>query len=145
MLWCPPRQETGEEHHDDDDDDHDNGHGHAHDHDHEDGKHDHSHDHKHSHHGALSASGATAARPFRFRSCLARRNYLAPSLLLATNGTKIAQLSVASFLYRAAHKHDDRVTSCGFEIEGEMDMQKLNGWLSKLLQVRPRSSQARDI
>ncbi|KAG2490407.1 hypothetical protein HYH03_011207 [Edaphochlamys debaryana] len=34
------------------------------------------------------------------------------------------------------HVHDDRVTSCGFELEGAMDMQKLNGWLSKLLQER---------
>lgn len=34
------------------------------------------------------------------------------------------------------HKHDDRVTSVGIQMEGDCDMQKLNEWLSKLLQER---------
>ena len=34
------------------------------------------------------------------------------------------------------HKHDDRVTSCGFEIEGAFDMELLNAWLRDLLQTR---------
>ncbi|KAF5827062.1 CobW/HypB/UreG, nucleotide-binding domain-containing protein [Dunaliella salina] len=34
------------------------------------------------------------------------------------------------------HKHDDRVTSVGIQMEGECNMQKLNEWLSTLLQVR---------
>lgn len=34
------------------------------------------------------------------------------------------------------HKHDDRVTSCGYEIEGEFDMELLNVWLRDLLQTR---------
>uniref|UniRef100_A0A7S0RRW2 CobW C-terminal domain-containing protein n=1 Tax=Chlamydomonas leiostraca TaxID=1034604 RepID=A0A7S0RRW2_9CHLO len=34
------------------------------------------------------------------------------------------------------HKHDDRVTSVGITCEGQCDMEKLNQWLSKLLQER---------
>ncbi|KAG1668150.1 hypothetical protein FOA52_005142 [Chlamydomonas sp. UWO 241] len=34
------------------------------------------------------------------------------------------------------HKHDDRVTSVGFQMEGSCDMAKLNAWLSKLLNER---------
>ena len=34
------------------------------------------------------------------------------------------------------HKHDDRVTSVGIQMDGSCDMAKLNTWLSKLLQVR---------
>ena len=33
------------------------------------------------------------------------------------------------------HKHDDRVTSVGIQMDGSCDMAKLNEWLSKLLQV----------
>ena len=35
-----------------------------------------------------------------------------------------------------AHKHDDRVSSVGLIMEGSCDMNKLNEWLSKLVQVR---------
>ncbi len=31
------------------------------------------------------------------------------------------------------HMHDDRVTSVGFEIEGECDGRRLNAWLSTLM------------
>lgn len=34
------------------------------------------------------------------------------------------------------HKHDTSVTSVGIVADGSVDMQKLNGWLSKLLQER---------
>lgn len=31
------------------------------------------------------------------------------------------------------HMHDDRVTSVGFEVEGECDGRRLNAWLSTLM------------
>jgi len=31
------------------------------------------------------------------------------------------------------HQHDDRVTSVGFEVEGECDGRRLNAWLSRLM------------
>jgi len=34
------------------------------------------------------------------------------------------------------HEHDDSVSSVGIEKEGELDLDKLNVWLSKLLQER---------
>ena len=34
------------------------------------------------------------------------------------------------------HQHDDSVTSVGIELAGSLDLEKLNLWLSKLLQER---------
>jgi G3E family GTPase len=31
------------------------------------------------------------------------------------------------------HQHDERVTSVGFEVEGECDGRRLNMWLSRLM------------
>merc|ERR1711998_242829 len=36
----------------------------------------------------------------------------------------------------ATHRHGDAVSSCGFEICGEMDMDRLNTWLEALLRDR---------
>ncbi|MEM7341594.1 MAG: GTP-binding protein [Actinomycetota bacterium] len=36
----------------------------------------------------------------------------------------------------AEHQHDLTVTSVGFEFEGELDIEKLNRWLSELLQTK---------
>jgi len=33
----------------------------------------------------------------------------------------------------ADHKHDDSVTSVGFEVEGDCHLGRLNGWLSRLM------------
>jgi len=33
----------------------------------------------------------------------------------------------------ADHKHDDSVTSVGFEVEGDCHLGRLNGWLSHLM------------
>jgi G3E family GTPase len=33
------------------------------------------------------------------------------------------------------HMHDDRVTSVGFRLDGELDMDKTNAWIAKLLQL----------
>ncbi|KAG8470804.1 hypothetical protein KFE25_009225 [Diacronema lutheri] len=41
-----------------------------------------------------------------------------------------------SFLEDGEHEHDQRITSIGFEKEGDLDMDKLNAWISKLLQQR---------
>eukprot|EP00198_Chlamydomonas_reinhardtii_P011338 XP_001700675.1 predicted protein [Chlamydomonas reinhardtii] len=58
--------------------------------------------------------------------------------LLGINAFSLEKLLAMDpeFLHHHDHKHDDRVTSVGFEIDGEMDMPKLNMWLSKLLQER---------
>ncbi len=34
------------------------------------------------------------------------------------------------------HQHDDRVSSVGFAQEGELDMEKTNAWIAKLLQLK---------
>ena len=34
------------------------------------------------------------------------------------------------------HMHDDRVSSVGFRLNGELDMDKTNAWIAKLLQAR---------
>ena len=34
------------------------------------------------------------------------------------------------------HQHDDRVTSCGFHVKGEINQQKLNEWLGWLLKEK---------
>jgi G3E family GTPase len=41
-----------------------------------------------------------------------------------------------SFLEESEHEHDSSVTSIGFEKAGDLDMDKLNAWISKLLQER---------
>ena len=33
------------------------------------------------------------------------------------------------------HQHDDRVSSVGFNQPGELDMDKTNSWIAKLLQL----------
>jgi hypothetical protein len=136
-------QETGEEHPEDHHhpDDHDHGHDHDHDHDHEHehGKHEHSHDHSHGHghskHGALGGVQLCQRRSRQRAVCL---NPAAACLHLdnaPTYPSPLLRCHPLSWLRSAAHKHDDRVSSCGFEIEGDMDMKLLNAWLSKLLKV----------
>ena len=34
------------------------------------------------------------------------------------------------------HQHDDRVTSCGFHVKGEINQQKLNEWLGWILKEK---------
>ncbi|KAJ1616316.1 cobalamin synthesis protein/P47K family protein [Pavlovales sp. CCMP2436] len=41
-----------------------------------------------------------------------------------------------SFLEESTHEHDQSVTSIGFTQEGDLNMDKLNAWISKLLQER---------
>ena len=36
----------------------------------------------------------------------------------------------------AEHMHDDRVSSVGFAIDGELDMEKTNAWISKMLTLK---------
>jgi G3E family GTPase len=36
----------------------------------------------------------------------------------------------------ATHQHDNTVTSVGFEVPGELDLDRVNGWLSSLLRER---------
>lgn len=40
------------------------------------------------------------------------------------------------FLAESEHEHDKTITSIGFLKEGDLDMDKLNVWVSKLLQER---------
>eukprot|EP00306_Pavlova_sp_CCMP459_P010150 CAMPEP_0185192310 /NCGR_PEP_ID=MMETSP1140-20130426/17860_1 /TAXON_ID=298111 /ORGANISM="Pavlova sp., Strain CCMP459" /LENGTH=336 /DNA_ID=CAMNT_0027759051 /DNA_START=11 /DNA_END=1021 /DNA_ORIENTATION=- len=40
------------------------------------------------------------------------------------------------FLQDGDHEHDQSVTSIGFEKAGDLDMERLNGWVSKLLQEK---------
>ena len=37
--------------------------------------------------------------------------------------------------YKPDHEHDEEVTSVGISIPGDLQLEKLNGWLSKLLRV----------
>ena len=39
------------------------------------------------------------------------------------------------FLSDGEHAHDEQVYSVGFEVEGELNMEKTNTWIAKLLQV----------
>ncbi|CAE7921053.1 Cbwd1 [Symbiodinium necroappetens] len=49
---------------------------------------------------------------------------------------KILEMDDAFLEDNQDHQHDDRVTSCGFHVKGEVDQQKLNGWLGKVLQEK---------
>lgn len=116
LATDPEFLETGEE-------DHHHHHHHDHGHDHtctskcHDGQHDHSHEHGHEEHKCDSSC------PDHDHDHDHHHDHNHGHKGEAKKG-------------RHHHVHDDRVTSCGFELEGEMDMMKLNGWLSKLLQER---------
>jgi G3E family GTPase len=53
------------------------------------------------------------------------------SLRLESGGR--ALIPVQERAYAAGHTHDDTVTSVGIELDGEVDPDKFNGWLGKLL------------
>ena len=36
----------------------------------------------------------------------------------------------------AEHQHDERVSSCGFHVKGEVNQQKLNEWLGWILKAK---------
>ncbi|NTW03892.1 MAG: GTP-binding protein, partial [Oscillochloris sp.] len=38
--------------------------------------------------------------------------------------------------YKPKHTHDDNVTSVGITVPGDLDVQRLNAWLSRLLRER---------
>ncbi|KXZ42979.1 hypothetical protein GPECTOR_108g174 [Gonium pectorale] len=127
LATDPEFLETGEEdhhhhhhhHHHDHDHDHDHkcsdkchdGH-HDHSHEHHDHDHDHEHEHEHKHEGECT------------EKCKDGEHHHEGEAKKGGHG------------HHHHHVHDDRVTSVGFELEGDMDMQLLNGWLSKLLQER---------
>jgi G3E family GTPase len=43
---------------------------------------------------------------------------------------------VAERPFKPPHEHDEEVTSVGISVPGDLDMKKLNKWLSKLLQTQ---------
>jgi G3E family GTPase len=49
---------------------------------------------------------------------------------------KIMQMDSAFLEEHKPHQHDDRVTSVGFSIKGEVDQKKLNDWIGWLLQEK---------
>lgn len=54
----------------------------------------------------------------------------------AFNLDKILEMDDAFLEDEQDHQHDDRVTSCGFHVKGEVHQQRLNEWLAWLLKER---------
>ncbi|CAE7255788.1 Cbwd1 [Symbiodinium natans] len=54
----------------------------------------------------------------------------------AFNLDKILEMDDGFLEDNQDHQHDDRVTSAGFHVKGEVDQQKLNEWLGKLLKEK---------
>ncbi|CAK9101543.1 COBW domain-containing protein 1 [Durusdinium trenchii] len=54
----------------------------------------------------------------------------------AFNLDKILEMDDAFLEDDQDHQHDDRVSSCGFHVKGEVHQQRLNEWLAWLLKER---------
>ena len=54
----------------------------------------------------------------------------------AFNLDKILEMDDAFLQDEQDHQHDERVTSCGFHVRGEVQQQKLNEWLGSLLKEK---------
>ena len=39
-------------------------------------------------------------------------------------------------MFKPPHEHDEEVTSVGISVPGDLDLKKLNGWLSNLLRTQ---------
>ena len=48
-------------------------------------------------------------------------------------GTEVVLEPIADREYKPDHEHDEEVTSVGITVAGDLQLDKLNGWLSKLL------------
>jgi G3E family GTPase len=56
--------------------------------------------------------------------------------LQVTDAVGTALTAVAEVRFAAAHEHDDTVTSVGVEFDGAVDGERVNAWLSRLLQTQ---------
>jgi G3E family GTPase len=55
---------------------------------------------------------------------------------LAVDGPESAILPLAEREFKPPHEHDDEVTSVGITLPGDLDLTKLNRWMSTLLRTQ---------
>ena len=55
---------------------------------------------------------------------------------LALDGPGQSCLPLVEREFKPPHEHDDEVTSVGINLPGDLDLKKLNGWLSNLLRFQ---------
>lgn len=87
-------------------------------------------------------------RQFNFTVCVFFGGVIFSTWLLSQFGCGLLNLCFPAFVLRilemddgflnddAEHQHDERVSSCGFHVKGEVNQQKLNEWLGWILKAK---------